>query len=80
MCMYKHVCVWEGETMTGLCYCQSIAMKKCRGEDTLKRKRDAKVVGRRQTPVEDGSDEDRTDESQQVHVDAQIYRHTQADT
>jgi hypothetical protein len=40
--------------------------KRCRGEDSLKRKREAKLQTRERTPEEDVSDEDRTDETQQV--------------
>ena len=45
---------------------QSLETKRCRQEDSLKRRQEAKVAGRKKTPDEDGSDEDRTDESQQV--------------
>lgn len=43
--------------------------KRSRGEDSLKRKREAKLQTRKRTPEEDGSDEDRTDETQQVPPD-----------
>jgi hypothetical protein len=43
--------------------------KRCRSEDSLKRKREAKLQTRKHTPEEDGSDEDRTDETQQVSPD-----------
>jgi hypothetical protein len=58
-----------GEIDDRLAWILGLEEKRCRREDALKRNRDAKLQARKRTPDEDGSDEDRTDETQQVPPD-----------
>ena len=45
---------------------QELENSRCRGDDTVKRKQTAKLAACKGSQDEDGSDEDRTDETQQV--------------